>query len=82
MWCIVRLVTLVLIRNSVRRLDRRISDLALHLEFCEEESEQQRLSSTSHHMHGVKKPPLDTVDCGGPGCTLCKNGAANTICDL
>ena len=76
------LATLLLIRSSVRLLDRRISDLALQLELGEDltsvttpETEKQRL--TSHN--------LDTVDCGGGGgggCNLCKNGTSSPLCHL
>ena len=76
------LVTLLLIRNSVRLLDQRISDLALQLELGEEvnsvtglDTEKPRL--TCHN--------LDTVDCGGGGgggCNLCKTGTSTPLCHL
>ena len=76
------LVTLLLIRSSVRLLDRRISELALQLELGEDltsvttpETEKQRQMVSSHN--------LDTVDCGGAGgggCHLCKTGATTPLC--
>ena len=69
------LVTLLLIRNSVRLLDRRISELALQLELGEE--------LTSVTTPETEKHNLDTVDCGGAGgagCHLCKTGATSPLC--
>ena len=76
------LVTLLLIRNSVRLLDRRISELALQLELGDE--------LTSVTAPDTEKPRLtcqnlDTVDCGGGGgggCNLCKTGASTPLCHL
>ena len=73
---------MLLIRSSVKLLDRRISELALQLELGDEVT-----SVTSPETERKSCHPLDTVDCGGGGgggggCTLCKSGATTPLCHL